>query len=116
MCVSSELGQKGRFETQWAGDKAAEKSTVLSALCLGVSPRLRTASFLCRCTIFHCHPAWSDLLTEEKPQERYWAPVPGTGLLFQEPNPGTRHCLIHKGILFCGLKAEIRGGKFWTST
>lgn len=28
MCVSSELGQKGRFETQRASDKAADKSTL----------------------------------------------------------------------------------------
>lgn len=32
MCVSSELGQKGRDWKQWADDKAADKSTLLRPL------------------------------------------------------------------------------------
>lgn len=34
------------------------------------------------------------------------------GLVFHnESNPGTRRCLPHKGILFCGLKAPMRKGR-----
>lgn len=63
MLVSPKLGQKGRELKQRARDKAADKSVLLSALCLGVSPRLRLTSFLCGRTLFQCCPAWSDLLT-----------------------------------------------------
>lgn len=38
MRVSPKLGQKGRELKQRARDKAADKSVLLSALCLGVWP------------------------------------------------------------------------------
>lgn len=109
MCVSSELGQKGRDLKQWADDKVDDKSTVLPTLCLGVSPCLRLASFLCHCAVSQGCPAWSDLLTSGRK-------IPGEALGSTMNLIQGLDTLVHKGILFCEFKAELREGTFWTLT
>lgn len=103
MCVSSELGQKGRDWKQWAGDKAADKSTLLSLFVW----EFRLVSSLLP---FFVPALYSNAVLPVRFTDEWKRnPGGGTGLVFHNgSNPGPSCCLVHKGIVFCGLKVETR--------
>lgn len=102
--VSSEPGQKGR---DWASgcDSCRWKHSVC-CLCLESGPSQTCFLSLSQHSISLLSSAW--LLhrpAEEKPKETLGSQ--------STVRPWTWSFLLHKGILFCTLKAEIRKGPFW---